>query len=243
MKFWAFLLLGTVTVLSQSTRTPSGQYAREAFSYEEFDDYIEVVEAQSPESQLKEAEKFKQKYLNSELLVFIYEYEMDAQRSLNHFPEARTAAQKALELTPNNTKVLLVLAQLLADDTDAPDDDRARKVHFLATRCLEELRKIRVPRSVPLQRWEETRSKMESEAHAADGLASARRGLVATAIREFEAAIALNSSPDGAQHFYLGRLYAAAGRTRDALAMLSLAEKLGPDQIRKLALEAISQLQ
>ena len=243
MRFWVFLLLGQATLLGQSMRTPAGQYAREASNYEEFDDYIEVVEAQNPESQLKEAERFKQKHPNSELLVYIYEYEVEAQRSLNHFPEARAAAEKVLELTPNNTKALLALAQLLADDTDAPDEDRARKVHFLVTRCLDELRKIRVPRSVPLRHWEETRSEMESEAHAAYGLVSARRGQVATAIREFETAITLNSSPDGSQHFYLGRLYAAAGRTRDALAMLALAEKLGPDQIRKLALDAISKLE
>ena len=84
---------------------------------------------------------------------------------------------------------------------------------------------------------------MESEAHAANGLVSARRSQLAAAIREFEVAISLNPTPDGAQHFYLGRLYAATGRIKDALAMLTLAQKLGPDRVRKLALDTISKLQ
>lgn len=243
MKFWVFLLLGTGTLVGQNTRTPSGQYAREASTYEEFDAYIEVLEAQDPDRQLKEAESFKQKYPDSNLLVFIYEHEADALRSLNRLPAAKAAAEKALKLTPNNTKVLLALAQLLADDADPPDEDRAGNVHLLVARCLEELAKIKAPRTVPPRQWEELRSKMESEAHAAYGLVSARRGQVAIAIREFEAAIALNPSSDGAQHFYLGRLYAATGKTKDALAMLALAEKLGPERVRKLALDAISKLQ
>jgi tetratricopeptide (TPR) repeat protein len=242
MKLWVFLLVGTGTLLAQNMRTPSGQYAREASTYEEFDAYIEVVEAQDPERQLKEAASFEQKYPSSELLVFVYEHELDAQRSLNRLPAAKAAAEKALKLTPNNTKVLLALAQLLADDGDPPDEDRASKVRLLVARCLEELGKIKAPRTVPPRQWEETRSRMESEARAANGLVSARSGQVAAAIREFEAAIALNSSPDGAQHFYLGRLYAATARTKDALAMLELAEKLGPDRVRQLALDAISKL-
>ena len=47
MRFWVFLLLGPATLLGQSMRTPAGQYAREAANYEEFDDYIEVVDAAS----------------------------------------------------------------------------------------------------------------------------------------------------------------------------------------------------
>ena len=243
MKFWVFLFLGTGTLLGQNTRTPSGQYAREASTYEEFDAYIEVLDAQDPDQQLKQAESFRQKYPSSELLVFIYEHEVDALLSLNRLPAAKAAAEKALKLTPNNTKVLLALAQLLADDPDPPDEVRAGNVHLLVERCLDELGKIKAPRAVPSGQWEAMRSKMESEAHAANGLVSARRGQAAAAIREFEAAIALNSAPDGAQHFYLGRLYAATGRTKDALAMLALAEKLGPDRVRKLALDAISKLQ
>jgi tetratricopeptide (TPR) repeat protein len=243
MKFWFLLLLCTGTLFGQNLRTPSEQYAREAWTYEEFDAFIEVVEAKFPEQQLKAVENFEEKYPASELLVFAYEHEVDALRSLGRRPAAKAAAAKALRLTPNNTKVMLVLAQLLADDADPPDQDRENKVHGLVARCLEELGKLKAPRTVAPRQWEEMRSRMESEAHAANGLVSARRGQVAAAIREFEAAISLNPAPDGAQHFYLGRSYAATGRIKDALAMLAIAEKLGPDRIRKLALDAISKLQ
>lgn len=243
MKVWVFLFLGTGMLFGQSMRTPSGQYAREASTYEEFDAYIEVVEAQAPEQQLEAAERFKQKFPGSALLVFVYEHEVDALRSLNRIPAAKAAAEKALNLTPDNTKVLLALAQLLADEADPPNEEREANVHRLVARCLEELGKIKAPRSVSPRQWEEMRSRMESEAHAANGLVSARRSQVAVAIREFEAAISLNPTPDGAQHFYLGRLYAATGRTKDALAMLALAEKYGPERVRKLALDTISELQ
>ena len=243
MKFWFLALLGTGTLFGQNMRTPSGQYAREASTFEEFDAYIEVVEAQDPEQQLKAAENFEQKFPRSELLVFVYEHEVDALRSLSRSPAAKEAAEKALKLTPNNIKVMLTLAQLLADDADPPDEDRELNVRVLVARCLEELGTLKAPRTVPPGQWEETRSRMESEAHAANGLVSARRGQVAAAIREFEAAISLNPTPDGAQHFYLGRLYSATGRIKDALAMLTLAQKLGPDRVRKLALDTISKLQ
>lgn len=243
MKLWLLLLLGTGMLFGQDMRTPSGQHGRQASTYEEFDAYIEIVEAQDPERQLEAAEDFKQKFPSSQLLVFVYEHEVDALRTLNRIPAAMAAAERALKLTPNNAKVMLALAQLLADDADPPDENREGRVHVLVARCLEELEKLKAPRTVPPRQWEEMRSRMESEAHAAKGLVSARRGLVAAAISEFEAAIFLNPVPDGAQHFYLGRLYAATGRTKDALAMLALAEKFGPERVRKLALDTISELQ
>lgn len=242
MKLWAWLLLVTSPLLSQNPRTAGGQYARQALTYEEFDAYAAVVEAPDPQRQLKAAESFKQLYPDSELLVFVYEHEVDALRGLKRLAAAKASAEQALKLTPNNTKVMLALAQLLADDPDPPDEVRSSEVQQLVARCLEELGRLKTPRTVSPKKWEETRSKLESDAHAANGLMAARSGRTAFAIREFEAAVALNSSPDGAQHFYLGHLYAVAGRIKEARAMLAVAEKLGPERVRKLAVAAISKL-
>lgn len=233
--------LGYLPVAAQNASTQRGQHARQAASYEEFDAYLAVMRAPDAASQLLEAKRFMQAYPNSELLVYVREYEMYAHRELNQIPEAISAAESALAETPKNTKALLALAQLLAEQADFPPQSLER-VSALASRCREELARVKVPRSVSLSGWEETRAMMESEAHAAHGLAAARVGKLGIATREMEAAVARNPHPDGAQHYYLGRFYAEANRAGEARAMLSRAKELGPESVRRSAVEAMAKL-
>jgi tetratricopeptide (TPR) repeat protein len=237
----ALFLLGSNAIFGQEGRTQSGQYSRQALSCEEFDAYLEVMDAQDPATQIQEASVFEHHYPNSELLVYIYEYELSAHRRLNHFREAVRAANLALSLTPDNTKVLLTLAQMLAASTQSPD--LLLKAQALAERSLEEISKIKVPRSIPCQHWKDIRTGMQSQAHAANGVAARNLGKLDVAIRELQTAIALDPHRDGTVYFYLGKVYESTKHPQNALAMFRIAHDIGPEDVRRLAAKEISKLQ
>src|ERR1044071_729346 len=66
--------------------------ALQAQTPEEYDSYLDVLEAQAPEQAIEAAGRFCRQWPQSSLLPHVYQQEFDAQVSLGHVSEAVAAA-------------------------------------------------------------------------------------------------------------------------------------------------------
>jgi len=209
------------------------QIVAQAQTPEEFDLYLEFHETLDAEARHRAALRFERVYPESQLLVYVYESELEYARSCNFYEAALSAGEKALRLAPNNIKVLVALAEILPNGTQ--DAAVLSKAAEHARRVLEQLKDLQLAPEASLQECENLRSFMGSRAHAALGYVAGKRGQLAVAIEEFNSAITLSPKPNGSQLFRLGKLYQASQRQREAVEMFLKAAKAGPAVITRLA--------
>jgi tetratricopeptide (TPR) repeat protein len=205
----------------------------EARTPEEFDLYIEFREAADAEAKHLAAMHFKNAYPDSEMLVYVYQSEMEFARSRNLYRDAIAAGEELLRLAPNDLKGLLGLAEVLPYGTDDPAV--LAKAAQYAKRVLDEARALKLPRDGSVGECENLRRYLQSHAHAALGLVAGKFGKLDDAIREFERATSLSPEPDGAQLLRLGTLYRDSHREKEAIEMFGRAAQAGPADITALA--------
>lgn len=216
-----FLLVATAAPLPEA-RTP-----------EEFDLYIEFHQAVDAEAKHRAAMQFKGVYPESELLVYIYQSEMEYARSQNLYREAVAAGEELLRLAPDDIKGLLGLAEILPFGTDDPAV-LAMSAQY-ARRVLDEVKALELPRHNSAKDCENLRRYLQSHAHAALGYVAGKLGRQDDAVDEFEKAVFLNPEPDGGQLLRLGTLYRDAQRETEAIEMFRRAAQVGPPDIAALA--------
>jgi len=205
----------------------------QANSAEEFDAYLDAVQADGPAAVLVAAARFEQRWPNSELLAQVYDLQFRAFRSLGDAAGAARAGEKALERAPGNLPVMAGMALIFANGTRDPA--RLARAESYARRLLEEVEKFAVPRSIGPKQWERIRAGLESQGHAALGLVAFQRGEIRKATSELETAVGLAVEPDGSQLYRLGLLYGLQGRREEAANMLRKAARLEEPGIRRLA--------
>src|SRR5262245_50310000 len=76
------------------------EHTPEARTPEEFDLYLDFQQSLDPERKHRAALDFKRSYPHSELLVYIYESELEYARSRNSYQAATAAGEEALKLAP-----------------------------------------------------------------------------------------------------------------------------------------------
>lgn len=222
-----------VALPAQIARTAPGDLPRQAKTPEEFDLYLDFVQARDTELKHRAALKFEQVYPNSELLVYVYQGELEYARDRNLQESAVAVGEKALALVPDDVVVLLLLAEIIpAGDADARALDRSEKY---ARRVLELSESRRVSPELTLDDCDALRRKLRSRAHAALGLIALKHGAAPLATREFETAVSESPGVDGVQLYRLARLYLAFGRQADATVLLRKALQIGPPEISSLA--------
>lgn len=219
--------------------------AAQARSEDEFDHYLEIVTATDPMEVVTKANAFVTLFSGSELLGQAYQHEAEAFARLDNFEGMLTAGRKALLASGDNLNTLLMLAPAMADRAgDRPDRTTLLSgAEDYAHRALELIDKTRIPHSVSLQDWLLKKRQMQSKAHEVLGVVAFQRGQSQSAIRELQTAVLFSPEADGAQYYKLGLAFAAAGQKKDAQANLRHSAQLGPDSIRKLALEKLNKLQ
>lgn len=206
---------------------------------EEFAAYLDVVEADGPHRTLAAAEKFARTWPKSELLVSVYELEMQAALGTGDAERAMRAGDAALAAAPDYIPVLAAMAALLPNQTSDPA--RIARAEELARRALQLLTAFHPPRRVGLEDWERAEHKVKSQCHTALGLVAYKRGRTDDAISEFERAVALAPQPDAVQHYRLGLLYRQKGNVRAAAESLQKAARFGDANLRRLAETALEQ--
>jgi tetratricopeptide (TPR) repeat protein len=211
--------------------------APQANSAQELDDYLEILDSPSDRERVRAVETFAQHHPDSELLGIAYQYQMLAYRGLNDYDGVVQSGERALKLHPDNLNTLVVMATTLPNRVapETVDDPRLAQAEQYARRVFEGISRMKLPRSVSPQRWQELRLEMEASAHEALGYVATKQGNLPGAILEFERAVQQNPSPQGSQFYRLGVAYMMAQKNDLAREALNRAVELGPDEIRKLA--------
>jgi tetratricopeptide (TPR) repeat protein len=235
----SLLLLSWVGPAAQAQLDPlvRPRQAPQAHSAQELDDYLEILAAPSDRERVRLVETFAQHYLDSELLGIAYQHQMLAYRGLNDYDGVLQSGERALKFYPDNLNTLLTLANTLPNGVSAgtPEDPRLAQAEQYVKLVFEGIERMKLPRSVSPQRWQELRLEMEASAHEALGHVATKRGKVQEAIFEFEKAVRQNPVPQGSQFYRLGVAQMLAQEYDLARETLNRAAELGPDEIRKMA--------
>jgi tetratricopeptide (TPR) repeat protein len=218
--------------------------APQAKSQEEFDDYLKIASETNPQQVIREVDSFAQAYPQSQLLGIAWQYQMHAFQQVNAFEGMLRAGSRALQVHPDNLNTLLTLAPAIANAAMQRPDRQSllAQARTYATDALAAIDKTRLPREMPLEQWQAEKSRMQAQAHETLGVIDLDQADVPGAIQEFETAVALQPSPEGAAYLRLGLAYAEAHRADDARRSLQRAAQLGPDAVRTLALNQINLL-
>ena len=182
-------------------------------------------------------ETFAEHYLDSELLGIAYQHQMLAYRGLNDYEGVLRSGERALKFHPDNFNTLLTLANTLPNRASAgtPEDPRLAEAEQYVKLVFEGIERMKLPRSVSPQRWQELRLEMEASAHEALGYVATKRGKLREAISEFEKAVRQNPVPQGSQFYRLGVAHMLAQEYDSAREALNRAAELGPDEIQTMA--------
>ena len=216
----------------------------QADTQDEFDLYLEIVLEQDPVRCQALVSEFRRLYGESELIGSVYQYQMLAYERLDNLDGLLEAGARALEHLPENVITLVTMASAIPNRTvgDQGTENRLATAEEYASRAFEALERKQIPRAIRFADWQEFRAKMESRLHETLGHVAAKRGDLEIATTELQAAVEKNPELEGRQLFRLGVIHAWAGRSDDARAALGRAAQLGPDVIRKRALQEIEKL-
>jgi tetratricopeptide (TPR) repeat protein len=217
--------------------------APQARSQEELDVFLNLTTTTDPTLLIRRVNTFATRFPKSELLGIAYQHQMHAYQQVRNFDGMLAAGEKALAANQDNLSTLLTLAPVLAHEAaHRPDKTRLLKqAEDYAQRALEGIDKTQIPRKITLERWEGEKQQMQAEAHSVLGTVALERGQFPDAIREFQTAVSLSPN-GGTECLGLGNAYAASGSKADAEKALRRAADLGPEPVRKQALEELRKL-
>jgi len=232
------LVLGAGVLASQTARTAPGDLPRQAKTPEEFDLYLDFDEMRDAAVKHRAALNFELSYPQSELLIYVYQSELEYGRARNLNGDVVSVGERALALAPDNIPVLLALAEVIPNGkVDSQLLDRSERY---ARRALYLSESRHVSPQLTLDDCDNLRRKIRSRAYAALGLVAMKRGALPLATREFERAVAENPDADGVQLYRLARLYLASGRRANADALFQKAYQAGPAEISTLVAAELS---
>ena len=208
--------------------------APQAETQEEFDAYLAIVAAEGDSERIAAVESFAGRYPLSALLGQALVHGMEAHRAADDVESVLRTGEAVLRILPDNLRALLTLAAAIPNAVADPEaqDSLLERAETYAKRALVVMEAKKIPRAIPLDRWNRLRAEMGSEAHEAIGHVAAKRGDVVTAVAEFRRAIAMSTSESGRQHYRLGAALARLGKIADSREALLRAVELGPELIR-----------
>ena len=144
-----FIGICLIHQMAQARRLP------EARTPEKFDLYLEFHEAIDAETKHMAGVRLEQAYRDSELLIYVYQSELEYARSRNLHRDAIAAGEKALRMAPMDIKSLIGLAEILPHNSD--DRVALSRAEEYARRALDELNILDLSHEVPLQECETLR--------------------------------------------------------------------------------------
>jgi tetratricopeptide (TPR) repeat protein len=216
----------------------------QAKSEEEFDKYLEIVTAPDPPQVIDKVTAFVSQFPKSELLGAAYQYQMQAYQLLNNFDGMVSAGRQALLRNPNDINTLLALASAMANRATGRSDreELLSQAETDARHALGQIETQRISRKVSLQDWTVQKHQMQAEAHGALGTVALQRGDTRTAVQEFKMAIEIAPKLQGIQFLRLGLALALTPAKNEARENFRRAADLGPDAIRRSAVEELRKL-
>ena len=216
----------------------------EAQTQDELDLYLEIADNKDAHTTVELVNQFAHRFPDSRLLGLVYQEQMRAFQQLNDYEGVLRAGTTSLRLQPNNLNTLLALSTAIPNGIEGRSDrvQLLNNAEACAHRALDELKEIRIPNHITLERWEFLKGEMQAQAHEALGHVAIKRGHLETALREFETAALNNPLPQGSQFFRLGACYLLVKKFDQAEIALRRAIDLGPEEIRRVAHRELEKL-
>ncbi|HEY6290630.1 MAG TPA: tetratricopeptide repeat protein [Terriglobia bacterium] len=213
-------------VVTSATGVPLTSTYKEAMGYETLE------KTSDPDTKIRMAMEFAQTFPNSALLSYVFTQAAAAFQQKGDFLNAVKTGRKSLELDPDNTYSLLIVATSLSEPSVVRNagDEAAKALQETQTdaqRALDLLPKLPIRSGETPEQLEARKAGIESDAYAALGSAAMQQDKYDEAIQEFQKAISFSQPPKASLYFRLGEVYSNAGNKQEAMAAFSKAVELG----------------
>lgn len=229
-------------VLTSATGAPLTSTYKEAMGYKTLEQELD------PDTKIRMAMEFAQTFPKSALLSYVFTQAAEAFEKKGDYTNAAKTGRKSLELDPNNTYSLLIVATSLSEPSMSRNATDG--AHLLleaktdAQRALELLPQLPARKDETPEQLTARKGGLASDARAALGAVAMQLGDLDEAISEFKQAIALSPTPQAPMYFRLGEIYSNAGKKAEAIEAFSKAAELGKGTvIETYANQSLQQLQ
>jgi tetratricopeptide (TPR) repeat protein len=185
--------------------TPPPVSAEEDAAYKAFND----LPNEDPAKKDQAAADFVQKYPQSRYRVGVYNWQVKYYYSTNKVDKMEAAAEKELELQPNDAQTLAIVGSVLprAISANMPDEEKKRRLakgQQYSQKALDLIPTLTKPDNMPDDVFTKGKNLVSSMAYSGLGMVAFREGKFADAIPHFEKAIGLDPQPDPVNYYILG---------------------------------------
>ena len=199
-----------------------------------------MLQAQSPDDQIKAADDFVTKFSDSAFKDLALYTEADAYEAKNNHEKAIVYAEQTLDVNPKNYDALNLIANVLANQTRDTDLDMAEKLSRAeksAKDAMDAIKTAEKPAGFTLTdaQWDLRKKSAESQSWQALGTIALVRKKTDEAVENYNKGLALN--PDPLIMLRAGRALLAAKKYDDAITLFDKAAA-SPDsspQVKNIA--------
>jgi tetratricopeptide (TPR) repeat protein len=190
----------------------------------EYDGYMAVVNATSPDATIAAADKFVESFADSTLKSQVLVLAADAAERKNDIPKALTYGQTALEADPKNYEAMLLISGELARTTREHDLDMEEKLtraDKMSQDAIEAVNAATKPNATMTDdQWNNHKKDKLAEAHRNLGMTALVRKKYDVAITELKAAVDTGATMEPTNMIRLAGAYDQAGKPDEAIAVL-----------------------
>jgi tetratricopeptide (TPR) repeat protein len=189
----------------------------------EYDAFMSIQNAPSPDLQIEMADKFVTGFPDSQMKSSALFLAANAARRKGDVTKTIIYAEKTLEADPKYYQAMIMIAGELARGTRENDLDKEEKLsraEKLANSAIPLIKEAPKPNpQLTDEQWDAAKKDFESQAHEDLGMSAAVRKKYDVAIAEFKTSIDI--SPNTTVMLRLAGTYDDAGKPDDALALLN----------------------
>jgi len=212
-------------------------------------DLQEIQNEKAPDRRLKLVDAYEKKFPKSPLLSYVYTEAARAEQQNGNFAEAIQFGKKSLELDPDNTFSLIIMALVLPQPkvlkgTPAEVQAQLSEAVTDANKALALLDKLQKRPDETDDEFTARKASLTADAHFALGMEEMQRDQFDKAVIDYQTAISSTSKPTFQYYYRLAEAYASEGRASEAIATLQKASELvRGTPMQKVADDFIAELQ
>jgi tetratricopeptide (TPR) repeat protein len=208
----------------------------------------EIQNESAPDRRLRMVDAFEKKFPSSPLLSYVYTEAAKAQQQNEALDGAVQYCRKSLELDPDNTFSLIIMALVLPQPKlqGSANEVAARLLEAAAdaNRALALLEKLQKRPEETDQQFQARKGSLAADAHFALGMVEMQYEHFEKAVTEYQTAISSTSKPTFQYYYRLAEAYASEGHLSEAIAALQRASELARGTaMQKYADDFIAELQ
>jgi tetratricopeptide (TPR) repeat protein len=213
----AGIALGAALLMAQKAPQPKSQKEVEAL--------MAIQNAATADARLAAIENLLTKFADTDYKAMALEIAASTAQQKGDYEKMMVYAERALEASPKNAGVMVMMAQGIAQRTrefDLDKDEKLAKVDKLTKDAEAALETMPKPNpQIPDDQWEATKKDYRSQVHEARGMAASARKKHDVAIEEYSKAITAAANVDPATFVRLAAAQNSAGKYDDALATIT----------------------